>query len=42
MTIDRLAYMLGVDWIECGCFNVFREKMNIHKQNILYTEKVSH
>ena len=32
MTIDRLAYMLGVDWGGCGCFNVFREKMNIHKQ----------
>ena len=32
MKIAEFAHTLGVDWRECGCANVLREKMKTHKQ----------
>ena len=36
MKIAEFANTLGVKWGECGCFNVFEEKMKSHKQPEYY------
>ena len=36
MKIAEFAHTLGVDWRECGCANVLREKMKTHKQPEYY------